>query len=141
MKKLPLVIVLVVAIFSLSMGCMDDSKNSTEKNHYTYTLLISTKPNTSYNLIISIPEGWPNFLNSLSKRSGSITLHNITTINGQPALNITGIGNVTIVFEMTSEEENLFSYVKNWNKNGTLLYLNKSSNEPIHITMEDVLSQ
>ncbi|HIH78643.1 MAG: hypothetical protein QF366_03830 [Candidatus Poseidoniia archaeon] len=74
----------------------------------------------------------------MEEKSGDVNF-TLTDINGQPALNVTGKGNTSLKFYMESEEQKIFSYIKNSNKNGTKIFLQRSSNEPVSILMEDTL--
>lgn len=128
------VLIVVISILAFS-GHLRDFLIGPKPNHYTYTLDIKADANLSYNLIISIPEGWDNFTEALKEKSGNLT-YTMTEINGQPSLNLTGRGDSFMRFFMESENYIILSFVKNSNKSGMLIYLERSNTLPISIEMQ-----
>ncbi len=128
-------IILVSSFFVPSLDIFNDNKDYVE---YNYNLTITTKKEQSYILWISIPEGWEEFSDSLKEKSENINF-TLTDIDGQPALNVTGKGNTSLRFYMECENEMTFSFVKNWDRNGTKVYLDRSGSPPVSILMENTL--
>ena len=89
----------------------------------------------SYNLIISITEGWEDIENYEFNRIGLLNYY-ITNIGSQPALNINGTGNITLIFQMDTKEAIAFTFEDNWYQNATTkIFINRSVNIPINVNM------
>lgn len=133
--------IIIIGIVIASIICLITSfiiLQSIPTHEYTYKLSITADQNQSYILIISIPEGWSQFSDSLTTKSGDVDFL-MTDINGQPSLNVTGKGNTSLVFSMKNRYDLNMSYVKNWYSDSTTkIYLKRTIPSSISIRMENI---